>query len=195
MRYSKQSLGSTLIIIMDDFDDEEIRRTFNSFFHHGAVGKDAKLHWARELDGGGRAYFVVHSKNMQTSKDKAIHAYMMMKTYKFVNMKLKVSALYLDSLLKRLNMTENEYDDYLCELWKPIMYVKAHKWFDSMQPYTMISTASFWVGDLPIRQNHIIDYYDLGMIDDNVYEHEMKSIKEGKHKRTMDRHIRGLQTI
>jgi hypothetical protein len=183
---------------MDDYDDDEIRRTFDSFFHHGAIGKDAALHWARELDGGGRAYFMVCGglvKTASSCKDKVIHAYMMMKTYKFVNMKLKVSESYLDGLLERLNMTENEYDNYLCELYKPIFYVKAHKWFDSMQSYSMISKKSICVGDAYRKSDWFTDYYDLGVIDDNVYEHEIRAIKEGKHARTMDRHIRGLQTI
>ena len=121
---------------------------------------------------------------------------MMMKTYKFANRKLEVVKPYLDELLKKLNMTEDEYDHYLCELYKPIFYVKAHKWFDSMQSYSMICTKSFCVGDNPyIKQNWITDYYDLGVVDDCVYEHEIKCLKEGKHKRTMDRHIQGLQTV
>ena len=82
MRYSKQSLGGSLIIIMDSLCDDEIRRTFDSFFHHGAIGSGAKLHWTYQMDGGGKAYFLVDGKTPQGCKDKLLRAYMMMKTYR-----------------------------------------------------------------------------------------------------------------
>lgn len=190
MRYSKQLLGGNIAIIMDSHDDEEIRQTFNSFFHHGAIGHNAELHWARETDGGGRAYFWVGSGRGSTSaltKRKIIDAYAKMKTYKFINKRLKVVESYIDDL--------HAYEDYVYEKIYPIMHVKAHKWFDSMDTYSRIQSVNICVGNPLFSSNWVTEYYDLGVVDSNVYEHESKAVKWGKHKRTMDRHIQGLQTI
>ena len=195
MRFQRQLNGKNIILILEDKDDDLIRRTFDSFFHHGAIDKETSLQWVYELNGGGRAFFFVNGKSPEECRIKIIRAFTMMNVYKKVNEKLNVSKPYLDSVLNKLNLTETEYDEYLCELYKPYFYAKAVEWFDSIESYNMIHTASFCIGDPAYRSNWFVDYYDLGVVDDNVYEHEMKAVKEGVHNRTMRSYKEGYASI
>ena len=94
-----QYYGSMKFLVMVSHDDEEIRQTFNSFFHHGAIGADAELNWVYEVNGGGKAFFLINRDYVNSAKDKLIHAYKMMKLYKYVNEKLSINKVALASVL------------------------------------------------------------------------------------------------
>ena len=109
-------------------DREEIVSTFNSFFHHGAIDPQTTLMWVNT----NRACFYVDSIG-RSSGDKIIHGLAMMKLYKYVNKKLSIAKDKLNSILNYHNLTEADYDEYLCDFYKPFFYKKAKELYSNLE--------------------------------------------------------------
>lgn len=184
MKYMIQYFGCMKFLVMINHDDEEIRQTFNSFFHHGAIGADTELNWVYEMNGGGKAFFLVRNDYVNSAKDKLIYAYKMMKLYKYVNEKLSINKDALTSILDYYNITDAEYDDYLCEFYEPFFEAKARDWYDSLERHTALVYQRRGIYD-PMSKTWFsgkyASYYDIGVLSGGIGEHDIKSVKDRQY--------------
>ena len=130
MKYLITKNGTTGLVYLIDDNTANIKSIFNSFFHHGAIGKEAKLFWPHGTESGGIAYFWCDGEDW---KDKLIAAYSKMSLYKYVNSKLDMNPEELNTILKYYNISEADYDESLCNKYQAFFDNKAQKWFEEIR--------------------------------------------------------------
>ena len=130
MKYLITKNGNTGVVWLLDDNPANIKSIFNSFFHHGAVGRETKLVWPNGAEAGGVAYFWCEGEDW---KDKIVEAYSKMSLYKYVNSKLDMDSEELNTILKYYNISEADYDESLCDKYKAFFDKKAEKWFEEIR--------------------------------------------------------------
>jgi|5_EtaG_2_1085323.scaffolds.fasta_scaffold99842_2 hypothetical protein len=130
MKYLITKNGTTGLVYLIDDNTANIKSIFNSFFHHGAIGKETKLVWPNGRESGGVAYFWCDGEDW---KDKLIAAYSKMSLYKYVNSKLDMNPEELNTILKYYNISEADYDESLCNKYQAFFDNKAQKWFEEIR--------------------------------------------------------------
>jgi hypothetical protein len=80
----------------------------------------------------------------------------MMKLYKYVNKKLSIAKDKLNSILNYYNLTEADYDEYLCDFYKPFFYKKAKELYSNLEREAFqqtLDTQDKYLHEYPVNQS------------------------------------------
>ena len=153
MKFQIQHNGTFKVFIMISDDREEIVSTFNSFFHHGTIDEKVPLTW---LNTNKASFYVESREGSEGCGKKIIHGLAMMKLYKYVNKKLSIAKDKLNSILNYHNLTEADYDEYLCDFYKPFFYKKAKELYSNLEREAFqqtLDTQDKYLHEYPVNQS------------------------------------------
>ena len=153
MKFQIQHNGTFKVFIMISNDREEIVSTFNSFFHHGTIDDKTPLIW---LNTDKASFHVESREGSEECSKKIIHGLAMMKLYKYVNKKLSIAKDKLNSILNYHNLTEADYDEYLCDFYKPFFYKKAKELYENLEREgyaTFLNAQEKYLHEYHVRQS------------------------------------------